>query len=387
MRRAYRLSGVLALVGLLVALGLSGCYTYEARQIWEVPTPTVPPLPGSGYGVVTLSNPRLLWLDSYSEDCPWSLQVGRGLSETLAATLDNGGVWREFHMGAEQRAVRTWEEAAAFDAVAEEALQVIADLNPDVVIVSGDEAARIVIPNSTDPNRLFVYCGVKGDPKVYGLVRPNVVGVRETFRPLQTEQIAQAFLGITPTTYIVLSDAFLANREGVKAIYQTLREAMDPASEERPKPLPALRMVERWEQWQQVVRSARGKADFIMIVGFPRLQDAEGQWVGGDEVVAWTVRYSPVPIFGLSELTVYWGAVGGLTSSAYRQGEQAAQIVLRLLAGQHPSSMASWTVGHGVLAIDLGAARRWGLSVPVVFPLAGQVYTGIPVPTQGGHDR
>ena len=108
------------------------------------------------------------------------------------------------------------------------------------------------------------------------------------------------------------------------------------------------------------------------------MKDAEGEVVSTDELMAWMVENVSIPIFSLYNEVVVNGAVGGLVMSEEDQGEAAGQMMVRIAQGAHPSSVSERLSAKNLLAINLAAARRWNLPIPIAFPLAGRVYRELP---------
>ncbi len=353
-----RRCGVLILLlGLLVACGVKPTATGSDSELTAAPPSPL----------------RLLWISSYAADDVQSIQVQSGIVEALAAhgyTMVDGTLeWEIVYLD-----LKPYAAVADLLLKATAATAAIQDFKPDVVIVSDDEAIRGVISPSSNPNQLFVYCGLSGDPREYKIVRPNVVGVSESSSPLQTLEIARAFVPAAKS-YMILSDNSLPSKDMTLKVYQDL-------TQHYPDMLASFWITENWLVWQETVLKANA-VDFILLVSSNYVWDNQGGYVEQEELMSWMLENAPVPVFSMSDLAVVNGAVAGLVSGGYDQGWAAGQIVVRIARGAHPSSIQADTFVRNRLVMNLAAARHWNLSIPIAFPLAAHVYRTLPE-KQGG---
>lgn len=364
-----------AVLGMTVVIA---CLVVACDAIPHSPTPTLPASPFRQ----TL---RLFWVNSYNAD-DLSFQK---LQASALATLSEAGYSVDagtlemdvFHLDAAR-----FLALSNMEPIADVAIARIQAFNPEVVLVSGDAAALSVIPRYPDLNQPFVFCDVVGDPNVPGLRRPAVTGVLANPHPMRTIAMAQAFLSETsegestaPETtdaldrFLILSDPSIAGQGVLASIYEILREIEKESGLE-----PTVQIVTDWTEWQATAASASETYDFILLLGHKSVRDVDGTPVPSEEVMAWMVENVSIPIFSLFNEAVVNGAVGGLVTSEEDQGEAVAQMVVRIARGAHPSSISERLSSRNLLAINLAAARRWSLSIPIAFPLAGRVYRELP---------
>lgn len=311
---------------------------------------------------------RLLWFSSYTANNLQSFQVQFGIAEALASQgyviVDGTLNWEIVYLDLKPYA--SIADIVSQTATADTAIQ---DFQPDVVIVSDDEAIRGVISPSSDPNRMFVYCGLNGDPGEYNLIRPNIIGVSESASPIQTLEIARAFVP-GATRYMILSDNSLPSKDLTLQVYEDLARSF-------PDLQSSFWITENWSVWRETVLKAND-LDFILLVSSNYVWDNRGGYVEQEELMAWMLENAPVPVFAMSDLAVVNGAVAGLVPGGYDQGWAAGQIAARIARGAHPSSIHADAFAHNRLVMNLAAARHWNLSIPIAFPLAAHVYRTLP---------
>jgi PAS domain S-box-containing protein len=73
------------------------------------------------------------------------------------------------------------------------------------------------------------------------------------------------------------------------------------------------------------------------------------------------VAASPVPVFGFTDVSVAEGAVGGYVVSGFSQGETAARLGARILAGTPAAALPVVRESPNVYMLDYPAFKRWNL--------------------------
>lgn len=354
---------------------LSGCN--------EPPLTSAPTETSVSEATLLLPTVRLMWVNSYADDNSWSLEIRRGIEDVLtrAGYVDNDGslIWKSVAMN-----VPSGMPLPGLYPLADAVIAEIQTFQPDVVIVSDDEAARTIIPRYPDLDLPFVFCGLNSDPQEGDLIRYNVTGVLEVLHPIQNLAIARAFVPPSESNnYIILSDASTSGNINAWKVYETLR-AYEPDAVS-----PAFWVTGQWELWQKIVLDT-ADYDFILLISSNFVWDSRGHYVEQAELMAWMLENSAVPVFAMSETAVRSGAVAGLVAPGYDQGAAAAEVALRIAQGSHPASIRTAIPAHNTLVMNLAAAANWRLPIPVAFPLVAHVYTALPhsggpAVQQGGH--
>jgi len=115
---------------------------------------------------------KVLYINSYHAGYAWSDGIERGIKSRFL--IEN--VWFKTHYMDAKRE-RTPE---ALQLAAHEAIAAIDKLQPDIVIISDDVAAKYVLePHYKNASLPFVYCGINWDASVYGLPYKNTTGMIE----------------------------------------------------------------------------------------------------------------------------------------------------------------------------------------------------------------
>ncbi len=105
--------------------------------------------------------------------------------------------------------------------------------------------------------------------------------------------------------------------------------------------------------------AALPKTDFAFFIAF--WQDGAGKPVSPDQLAAAFYR-SAVPIFGRSEWMLNKGMTGGKCVSGFHQGEAAARLVKRILAGEDPNAIPVIMDSPNRFMFDYRLLERYAIS-------------------------
>ncbi len=353
-RRRLLWIGWLALVMLFV-----GC---------EASAPVVPARPDTERATDTL---RLFIVRSSGPDDIWSNQVRIGVVESLVPLGYHPGenlVVEEFPLNADKHLGRTFDEE-----ILKWAVRAAQEFEPDVIMLLDDEAAVRFIPAYPDPEQLFVFTSLSVDAEEYDLVRPNVTGVLEETYPVETMRLARDLVP-NISRVMILSDASLSGWASAVKAQAAIQESEDLEMRA------FVYMTDSWEKWQQIVLGETDWVQVVLLGHYDQVLDATGTPVGKSQVLAWTLRKSPVPVFGLWMREVQDGAVGGLVLSPYEQGHTTAQLIAPLAKGVDPVTLPPRLPEHKVLAINVAAMHYWDLHFIVPLLRVARVYQRFPTP-------
>jgi hypothetical protein len=361
---------------------------------------------------------RVFWVNSYHADDAWSMQLRTGILETLARAgysfADKTLEFEAFHIEGVY-----YEDLADILPMTSRAVMAMEAFAPDVVVVSDEEAIHTFIPRISDPHLPIVFCGLNGSPQGDYLNRPNVTGVLERPHLLQTLRVAQDFLSsldsqgdveqavgqtsdVRESRYLIVSDGSLSGQVSAAVIHDIIYNDLTNSYIVPPADI----LVDnQWESWQalfariseRVAESGDPGLDFVLLLRYHTVK-AEGfaqdhytyqapaasatsedeRYLLPQEVMRWLLENSPVPVFGLWDFAISDGAVAGLVISGYDQGAAAADIIVQIAQGVSIASIEIRSPSRSLLAMNLAAAREWGMQIPVQFAMAARVYRTLP---------
>lgn len=351
----------------ILMLGLTtGCVTNPALQ--DNPTPT-------GVSEPQVSEPyRIFVVYSYGILDEWNRQLEDGLLEAF----NHLGYGHQKSFTSLQTYPLNVDESTTqelLEAKIANVVSLIEATDPHVVIVADEIAAEALIPNYPDPTQTFVFCGISdANLAYYGLAGNHVVGVVERPFPVETARLAKSFIP-RASRILLLGDEGSIGDTGLDHLANNLREAEDLEIEEV-----LVRQTSSWMEWRQSVLEYSPKVDFVMLAKHDGVRGDDGMLVNSAEVLEWTLRRSPRPVFALWLPAVQQGAVGGLTVSPYEQGWTAAELTVQILEGNPPSTLPIRPPKKNELAINIAGGEYWGMQIPLTFLTTANVYKKFPTP-------
>lgn len=301
---------------------------------------------------------RILRLDSYHPEFPWSAQIHLGVAAALA---DNGYevdgenvILDEFFMDTKRN---TSEEY--FEQISEETIAYIEETQPDIIIANDDNAARLVAYPLRHEDVRFVLVGINGKPEDYDMVdSTTIAGVLERPHVNQLTAWIEQVMGADSRISIIAEDSPTSDRMfGDGAIQQTIDDS--------PLELGDVTFTNDYAEWQEYVLSADEHSDVLLIGAYATLRDAEDQAVEPVDALVWTVSHSPIPVMGFWEEAVHDGTLGGPVISGYTQGYEAALRAIEILNGTPVEEIGFSVPPRGKLIINIGAVEQWDVNIPL----------------------
>lgn len=103
-----------------------------------------------------------------------------------------------------------------------------------------------------------------------------------------------------------------------------------------------------------------GQDSLVLLMPFAR--DGAGVYVSYAEIAELVARQSPVPVYGTWDFYMGYGIVGGRLTNAAAQGRAAAEILLRVLAGEDAGGIPVTRVAPSEFQFDVRQLRRHGIN-------------------------
>ena len=229
----------------------------------------------------------------------------------------------------------------------------------DVVIVAGDSALRFVRRHGARvaPGASVVFCGVTS-PALAPLSGDDLeTGV---FAQISHRVTLNLMFDLHPDfrRMVVVIDRSAVGAEAVAAFEELLNPLMqrvtvdiwyDPVWDELPARLVQL-----------------SSGDLIYLLAFH--PDSPIYEAAAAEAARLITRWSPVPVYSSLEYYLGKGIVGGMMTSGFHQGEQAAHMALRVLSGESVREVPLVTQSPNFFMFDGRALRRFNLNTAQLPP-------------------
>ncbi len=227
-------------------------------------------------------------------------------------------------------------------------------MQPDLIIAADDTAYRFLLSfhGKLFPEIPVVFCGINSFDDRELENRPLFTGVLEQVYFRETIEL---MLELHPDTrsiyYLVDNSSTSRNTLGtVREIFRSL-------------PGVDLRVLQGSEiTTAQMYQAVSNLPPDSLVLTTPWMMDWTGSYTPSEAVLRHVADASPVPVYGLIDLGLGHGIVGGMLDSARNQGREAARIARLILDGEHPSRIPIVRDTGGSYLFDHRQLRRHDIS-------------------------
>jgi PAS domain S-box-containing protein len=230
---------------------------------------------------------------------------------------------------------------------------------PDVIITAGPSPLRFMaeVHKKFFPGVSIVYClpngGVPGAPTLDS----DFTGVENDMAPAETVRVAQRLLPDTKHLFVVGGTSPVDRRQE-----EIVREQLNNYDGHvEISYLTDLSMPDLLERLRHLPNQS--------VVLFVALgQDATGtRFISGAESGPMVAAASSAPVFGLFDIYLNHGEVGGYLSSVSEQGKIAGAMALRILQGEKPQDIPAAKAVISYM-FDWRALKRWKIKESALPP-------------------
>ncbi len=283
---------------------------------------------------------RILYVDSYNPEYPWSAGIETGI-ETMLKGHDDV-ILKVIHMDTKRHTSEEFKKKAAL-----KAKKVIETWQPDVVIASDDNASKyLVAPYFKNADLPFVFCGVNWDASIYGYPFSNVTGMVEV---LLTRQMVDQLRALARGDRI----GFLAAETfSTHKILTYNRKIMSIAAED-------VRFVKTQAEWQSAYLQLQKNCDLLLLTPWYGISD----W-NKAEMKKFVLNNITVPTGTSYSFMADYSLVCYATDPE-EQGEWAADTALEILAGKLPTEIPVATNKRARIILNMPLAKALGITFPL----------------------
>lgn len=294
---------------------------------------------------------RILVVDSYHHEYPWSAGIRRGIHEVLgvhAGDRDRARsadgqleIWTEF-MDTKRHPERDWAERAA-----QRVAGVVDSWHPDLVITCDDNAVRyLVLPHLLGRELPVVYCGVNWDASVYGLPSGNVTGM------IEVDQTAEMVA--------TLRSVAAGDRLGLLLLDSTSGRRDAEVLQNYFKLKPVIRLVGSYDEWKQAFVEMQDQVDVLLLK-----QNVTGleEW-SLDDAMAFTAANTRIPTGTTTEPVMRCTLVSYIKNPV-EQGTWAARTAQAILAGMPPREIEPGVNRESRIFLNMDLARQLEIRFPM----------------------
>ena len=275
---------------------------------------------------------KILWVDSYHEEYEWSQEIQEGIESVLKDNVE-----LKIHRMDTKRNPENAAQAAL------DAKAAIESFNPDVVIVSDDNAFRyLVMGYYKDAELPFVYCGLNWDSSIYNAPYSNTAGMIE----------------VAPISKLVEEMKNHAKRDKIGFL------SVDTITSRREakgyKKIFGAELIEEYSssfaEWKQDFIDIQKKVDMLIIfnnAGIEDWDDEEAKRLAEEKttIITGTVMDWMAPVAAIT-----------MDHLGEEQGGYAAKTALRILNGEKPSDIAEVQNKKSELILQMVIAKKLGIT-------------------------
>ena len=233
-----------------------------------------------------------------------------------------------------------------------------ATVNFELIIVTDDDAFQFMLDRRAIlfPRAPVVFCGVNFfEETMLAGKRDFFTGVVEAYDVRNTLRTA---LALHPGTYriVVINDHSATGLANKKVLAEVMPEF------EKKIGVTYFEDLDMDELLSRVRTLAQG--DIILLLTFNR--DRSGKPFDYDESIDLVAGQSRVPIYGVWDFYLGKGIVGGVLTSGYDQGRVAAEMGLRILAGEKTRDIPVLKESTNRYMFDFVQLRRFGVPLSLL---------------------
>lgn len=295
---------------------------------------------------------KVLYVNSYHSDFPWSSGIIDGLLTTLNITQDAAGriddsdseiQLRMFHMDTKRNAGEDYIRASAL-----EVKGLIERWQPDVVITADDNAFKyLVVPYFRDSETPFVFCGMNGGISRYeGLPYSNTTGIVEISMSNQLVDHLSVYAKGTRLGFLsgdLYSDraevTFARNNYGIEFTKEYY--------------------VKTFEEWKHAFMSLQHEVDMF----FWSAHSGIDGW-NDKEALRVINKHASVPYGTVNEWMMPYELIG-ILKYPQEQGEWAAATALRIIGGESPSEIPIVTNKKAKIHLNMQIAKQLDIKLSI----------------------
>lgn len=303
---------------------------------------------------------RVLLLHSYHQGYLWTDQITDAVRAQIEPHFQNV----EFYI--ENLDAKRLQSEALTQNIRENLKLKYRKVQIDIIVTSDDDALLFMrrFHDGLFPGVPVVFCGVNDKENFHGLPRQHYTGLMEVLDIKPNLELIRKLCPETDKVYIV-SDS------------TTTGLALRRMVVEAAKDFPDIRFIylkgeelSTDELIQQLRQLGPGSAVFMNVW----FRDKNDQFIAYKDINPLMSSNCPVPIFGMIDMLIDLGIVGGKMNSGTIQGREAGRMALKILKGEAtPASLPILTSSPNEYMFDDRQLKRFGIPTSAL-PPGSRVY-------------
>jgi ABC-type uncharacterized transport system substrate-binding protein len=287
---------------------------------------------------------KVLVVFSYEENAPWDIEIREEIEKVLGPFSELSFFYMDTKVALEGGSVK-----------ASEAFSLYQQIQPDGVIAVDDNAqSMFVVPYLKNRETIpIMFCGVNGNPELYGYPTENISGILERFHLEESISLSKQLAGNIKTFAFMVKEGPVAD-----LISEQLEMEKHQLSAKMVKFLTPRTMEEAVE----MAESARGDADLLFLVALWGMVDSDGKKVEEEDAIPQLVAAFGKPTAAIGASVIREGALSAVITNAREHGERVAGMLLQAMRGVPMAQLPMVRNCYGKRMINVSSLRQLGLT-------------------------
>ncbi|QJB54911.1 ABC transporter substrate binding protein [Pseudodesulfovibrio sp. zrk46] len=293
------------------------------------------------------SQRTVLIVYSYNEELAWTQQCDRGIRQALS----NDVTIERLYMDTKRLPQHEFADRA------KAIMKGFHRLQPDLVMLSDDNALRLLGPEIAASGTPVVYFGINGNPRDYFIDLPaNVVGIIERIPVFHWARVIFEIVPDADSLVVLMDDSPTADAIIKSAFNRRTKVQLGEKEVD-------LLKVRYFEDWKRFIQETEHGA--ILMPVYHTLKDAAGTHIPFEKVIKWTSANSRVPVFASQDYAVGdEGVVGSHTVLGEEHGRLAGIMAKKILEGVSALQLSVADDQSGAYYFNRNQLERFGLVLP-----------------------
>jgi len=290
---------------------------------------------------------NILVIESYHAQYPWDKSYKEGLTEVLGDKYN----LVFFEMNTKRI------EKSQYEKMANLAWKRYLQLNPILVILGDDNALQYLGYRFVKTNTKVVYLGINNNPRNYSISGyKHISGILE--RPLLKRSLIHISKLTQVKKVLLLFDSGTTSKVTVDELF------LGKTSLNLRGIQVDIKLLDKFVRWQKVVNNSKKEKYDILIVGlYHTIKDRAYNHMKADDVLTWTSKNTPIPLFAVWDFSVGWDkAIGGYVLFGKEQGLEAGKMALKMLSHNKDSLIMPKTAKRGRFLFSTTQLKKWNLN-------------------------
>jgi ABC-type uncharacterized transport system substrate-binding protein len=299
---------------------------------------------------------KLVIVHSYHVEYPWTKSIDDGIRDQLSEKEFD--VKRIF-MDTKRNTSEEFKQTAG-----QKALTTIAEFQPQIVILTDDNAQEYVGKHLLDKNELaLVFCGMNAEPEKYGYNESNsVTGVLERPNIRKTLTLLNQMVPEIETYSLLTDDS--PTSQGFVDYFNNLHLSITVDKQI---------LTNDFAQWQTTVTDL--SSDALITYMYHTLKADTEESIAPEEVMEWTKNAIQKPSIGFFDFAIESGVLIGNVESGFEHGRLAMQMAKEITKGEQPSELPIITASEGLVLLNKDMASKLNINTTTIEPIVDKSFS------------